>query len=170
MGREWTLDDLADRAGVSRATLSRIEKGEVSPTTEVLSRIAAAHGLAMSRLLMMVEEGVVAHVPLDAQPLWLDGETGFSRRMVSPPHPALSAEILECRLAPGAQVHYDLGPALGKEHHLVLLDGGLTMDIGGTTHRLAVGDCLRYRLEGPNTFRADPEQGVRYLLVLVQGA
>ena len=55
--RGWSLDDLAARSNVSRATLSRLENGEVSPTTAVLSRLCSAHGMTLSRLVHMAEAG-----------------------------------------------------------------------------------------------------------------
>ena len=54
--RNWSLDELARRSGVSRATLSRLENAEVSPTASVLGRLCAAYGLTMSRLMRMVED------------------------------------------------------------------------------------------------------------------
>ena len=35
LARGWSLDELAGMAGVSRATLSRLENAEVSPTASV---------------------------------------------------------------------------------------------------------------------------------------
>jgi len=40
--RDLTLQELAAKSGVSRATLSRIENAEVSPTAESLGRLASA--------------------------------------------------------------------------------------------------------------------------------
>ena len=51
LGRGWSLDDLAGRSGVSRATLSRLENSAISPTTGMLSKLCAAYGLTMSRLM-----------------------------------------------------------------------------------------------------------------------
>jgi transcriptional regulator with XRE-family HTH domain len=45
--RQWPLDELASRSGVSRATLSRIENGEVSPTASVLCKICGAFELTL---------------------------------------------------------------------------------------------------------------------------
>ena len=55
--RQWPLEELAGRSGVSRASLSRIENGEVSPTASVLCKICGAFGLTLSRLMVLVEEG-----------------------------------------------------------------------------------------------------------------
>ena len=83
--RGWSLDELAGRAGVSRATLSRLENAEVSPTASVLGRLCAAYGLTMSRLMLMVEDDFAPLVPESAQPVWVDASAGFRRRSVSPP-------------------------------------------------------------------------------------
>ena len=53
--RGWSLDELARRSAVSRATLSRLENAEVSPTTAVLGRLCSAFGLTMSRLLARLQ-------------------------------------------------------------------------------------------------------------------
>ncbi|WP_051556194.1 helix-turn-helix domain-containing protein [Nitratireductor aquibiodomus] len=37
--RGWSLEDLATRCGVSRATLSRLENAEVSATANALGRL-----------------------------------------------------------------------------------------------------------------------------------
>ena len=54
--RGWPLDELASRAGISRATLSRLENAEVSPTASVLGKLCGAYGMTMSRLMRMVED------------------------------------------------------------------------------------------------------------------
>jgi transcriptional regulator with XRE-family HTH domain len=46
--RSWSLADLAERSGVSRATISKIERAEVSPTAVVLVRLAAAFDLTLA--------------------------------------------------------------------------------------------------------------------------
>src|SRR2546423_15346101 len=73
--RRWSLDQLAARSGVSRATLSRLENNEVSPTAAVLGRLCPAFGLTMSRLLAQVEMPV-ALVRQPAQPVWTDPASG----------------------------------------------------------------------------------------------
>ncbi len=82
---QWSLEELARRSEVSRATLSRIENGEVSPTAAVLGKLCAAYGMTMSRLMLMVEEDFAPVVCGDEQSVWIDTETGFRRRSVSPP-------------------------------------------------------------------------------------
>ena len=40
--RGWSLAQLAEQSGVSKATISKIERAEVSPTAVILVRLAAA--------------------------------------------------------------------------------------------------------------------------------
>ncbi|MGQ7791803.1 helix-turn-helix domain-containing protein [Faunimonas sp. B44] len=166
-GRGWALNELARRSGVSRATLSRLENAEVSATAAVLGRLCAAYGLPMSRLMLMVEEDFPPLVPPDEQPLWTDPETGFRRRSVSPPARSLAGEVLECALPPATRIAYDDPPRPGLEHHLVLLEGALTLSLGAAVHDLRPGDCLRYRLEGPSAFETPAASGARYLLFIL---
>ncbi|MCB2102825.1 MAG: helix-turn-helix transcriptional regulator [Rhodobacterales bacterium] len=165
--RGWTLDDLAQRSGVSRATLSRLEKAEVSPTAAVLGRLCAAHDLPLSRLMLMVEDDHAPLVRRADQPVWTDRASGFVRRSVSPPARTLAGEVLDGTLPPGARIDYDRPPRAGLEHHLVLRDGRLTVTLDGVAHALEPGDCLRYRLTGASAFETPPDAGARYLLFLV---
>ncbi len=165
--RGWSLDVLARHSGVSRATLSRLEKAEVSPTASVLGKLCAAYGLAVSRLMHMVEDDHAPLVRREAQPLWTDPETGFRRRSVSPPAQTLVGEVLECELEPGTRIGYERPPRHGLEHHLLLMEGQLELAVGGQTHDLRPGDCLRYRLHGPSTFATPEGHGARYLLFVV---
>jgi transcriptional regulator with XRE-family HTH domain len=164
--RSWSLEELATKSGVSRATLSRIENNEVSPTAAVLGRLCAAFELTLSRLLAHIESDLPALVPRKAQPVWIDPETGFRRRSISPPSPDFECELLQCELPAGVQIDYPLPPRQGLEHHLYLESGALELNIEGSMHRLSPGDCLRYRLHGASSFRVPHRGSARYLLVI----
>ena len=164
--RRWTLDDLAARSGVSRASLSRVENSEVSATAAVLGRLCAAFGLTMSRLLAEVERDLPALIPPERQPVWIDPETGFRRRSLSPPAPDFECELIACELPAGSGISYPASPRPGLEHHLFLQDGALDLTIQGEVHRLKAGDCLRYRLYGASAFKATGERPARYILAI----
>ncbi len=53
--RNWSLDDLAQRSGVSRAMISKVERRESSPTAVLLGKLSAAFGLTLSQLLARAE-------------------------------------------------------------------------------------------------------------------
>ncbi|GAB1575664.1 helix-turn-helix domain-containing protein [Bordetella petrii] len=165
--RGWSLDDLAGRCQVSRATLSRLENAAVSPTASVLGKLSAAYGLTLSRLMRLVEDDYAPLLARADQPVWMDASIGFERRSVSPPAQRLAGEVLECTLAPGAHIAYSAPPRPGLEHHLLLLEGRLQVTIEGRTHALRPGDCLRYQLSGASAFDTPARSGARYLLFIV---
>lgn len=165
--RGWSLDDLAARTGVSRSTLSRLERGEISPTAALLGKLCTAYGWTMSRLLAEVEAAPPAVVRAADQALWQDPAAGFTRRSVSPPHAGLRGELIESVLAPGADLTYDAPPVAGMEQHVWVLDGRLDLTDDRTPHRLDTGDCLRFRLWGPTRFQNPGPAPVRYAVFVV---
>ena len=167
VARGWSLDDLAARTGVSRSTLSRLERGEISPTASLLGKLCTAYGWSMSRLLAGIEADAPAVVRAAEQARWHDAASGFTRRSVSPPHAGLRGEVIEGVLAPGADVAYDAPPVTGMEQHVWVLDGSLELTDDATVHRLGAGDCLRFRLWGPTRFRSPGPGPVRYAVFVV---
>jgi transcriptional regulator with XRE-family HTH domain len=165
--RSWSLDELARRSGVSRATLSRLENAEVSATASVLGKLCAAYDLTMSRLMLMVEDDFARLVRRDAQPVWTDPRSGFRRRSISPPAQTLAGEAIEGALGPGAHITYDRPPRQGLEHHLLLIEGKLKVTVDGHCYDLRPGDCLRYQLFGPSAFATPRQSPARYLLFMV---
>ncbi|GID95782.1 helix-turn-helix domain-containing protein [Amorphoplanes digitatis] len=166
VARGWSLDDLAGRTGVSRSTLSRLERAEISPTASLLGRLCAAYGWTMSRLLAEVEAGAEppALVRAADQRVWRDEASGFTRRSVSPPHAGLRGELIEGVLEPGADIAYDAPPVAGMEQHVWVLDGRLEFTDDGTPHTLDAGDCLRLRLLGSTRLRNPGTGPVRYAI------
>ncbi|WP_417826989.1 helix-turn-helix domain-containing protein [Thalassospira povalilytica] len=166
--RGWSLDELAKRSGVSRASLSRIENGDVSPTASVLSKLCVAFGVTLSRLMQMVEDDFTPRVKRQDQEIWTDPETGYRRRLVSPTSRNLAGEVLEVEIDPDTRIEYGGSPRDGLEHHLVMLDGMLSLTVDGKRHELGAGDCLRYQLRGGNVFETPSTSGARYHLFIVE--
>ncbi|KUN23389.1 DNA-binding protein [Streptomyces antibioticus] len=165
--RGWSLGELAERTGVSKSTLSRAERAEISPTASLLNRLCAAYGRTMSQLLSEVETEPPLLVRAAEQPVWEDRISGFVRRSVSPPHSGLRGELVEGRLAPGSDIAYDRPPVPGLEQHIWVLEGALAMTAQDVEHRLDAGDCLRLRVWGPTRFRCAGPEPVRYVLAVV---
>ncbi|WP_306143352.1 helix-turn-helix domain-containing protein [Roseibium sp. MMSF_3412] len=165
--RDWRLEELAERSGVSRATLSRIERGDTSPTAVVLGQLARAFGITMAELFGFGAPVGDARIARSDQPLWEDPATGFRRRSVSPASGGFRGSVVEGELPPGATISYSVPPLPDLEHHLVLLEGALVMTIGDERHDLSPGDCLRFRLNAPNAYHAPGPKPARYLLTVI---
>lgn len=165
--RGWSLDTLAERTGISRATLSRLERAELSPTAAMLGRLCSVYGWTISRLMVDAETRRPDFVPAAEQLEWQDPESGYRRRVVSPPAAGLRGEVVEVRIPAGAVVAFDAAPATGLEHHLWMLDGSLTLHVEGAVFRLHAGDCLRYVLAGPTHFECTGNREARYMIAMI---
>ena len=166
--RGWSLDALAERTGISRATLSRLERSELSPTAAMLGKLCTVYGWTLSRLMAEAETRPPNLVPAAEQRGWKDPESGYRRRAVSPPAPGLRAELVEVHMPAGASVSFDASPIAGLEHHLWMLEGSLTLEVEGSLFRLRAGDCLRYVLAGPTRFHGTGKREARYVIAIVR--
>jgi len=165
--RGWTLESLARRTGISRATLSRLERCELSPTAAMLNTLCAQYGWTASRLMAEAETGPPTVVRAAEQLTRKDPQSGYVRRVVSPPHPNLKGELVEVSLPAGATVSYDVSPLPGLEHHLWMLEGVLALEIEGAAFRLEKGDCVRYVLSGSSRFVCAGKRPARYVIAIV---
>lgn len=165
-----TLDDLATRAGVSRAMISRIERGEANPTAQLLARLCHALGTTLSRFFA---EDAPAGGPLrrqEDQHVWRDPETGYVRRSVSPEAAGSPVDIVDVTFPPGARVIFEPQPFdTGTMQHLWLLSGRMRMTAEETTHELHPGDCLFMRLDEAIVFSNPHDEPARYAIILHRG-
>src|ERR687889_1987286 len=79
-----TLEDLAERAGVSRAMISKLERGEKNPTLVVAAKVAEGLGVSLSQLVGVEERREVVVVPRERRMIMRDPGTGFERQLLSP--------------------------------------------------------------------------------------
>jgi transcriptional regulator with XRE-family HTH domain len=166
--RGWSLEEVADRSGISRATLSRIERSELSPTAAMLGFLCTLYGWTLSRLMADAETTPPNFIPAAQQAHWTDPESGYRRRAVSPPSPGLRGEMVEVHIPAGATVSFETSPIAGLEHHLWMLEGAVTIDVDGSSFPLRTGDCLRYVLNGPSKFQNAGKRAARYVIAMVR--
>ncbi len=157
-----TLDGLAASSGVSRAMLSRVERGESSATAQLLNRLAGGLGVTLSALFE-----APAGTPLRRraeQTLWRDPGTGYTRRAISAAGGPV--EIVEVTLPAAAAVTFDNDRVAATGQHVWVLAGRLALTLGQATHRLATGDCLAMRFGEPVRFHNPTRRPTRYAVIL----
>lgn len=169
--RSWSLADLAERSNVSRAMISKIERGEASPTAELLNRLATGFGLTLASIFAEADPGLDPAAPRVArraeQAEWRDPGTGYLRRNVSPPGaPAL--EIVEVQFPAGGRVVFDAYHETRIVQQLWLLEGAMELAVGDATFHLSAGDCLAMTLDQPVIFHNPGEAPARYAVVLAR--
>src|SRR5262249_45712729 len=149
--RGWSLAELGERSGVSKATISKIERGEVSPTAVILVRLAGAFDLTLAGLLLRAEgEGQRLSRAVD-QPVWRDPETGYLGKQVfcRPDHPL---EVAQIELPAGQRVVLPASSYAHIRQAVWVLTGDLAIIEGGERHLLSAGDCLGFGPPSEVTF------------------
>ncbi|GGN81085.1 XRE family transcriptional regulator [Streptomyces albiflavescens] len=172
--RRWTLAQLAEASGVSQAMISRIERGESSPTAVVLGKLSAAFQLSVASLLALAEgtqddTGGTAGVRRRADATeWRDPDTGYRRRQITGPQ--FPTEIAEIRLPAGAGVPYPAAAFAFVRQVVWVLDGHLTFHEGDTVHELDAGDTIELGEPTPRIFANTTDAECRYAVILTRGA
>jgi transcriptional regulator with XRE-family HTH domain len=165
--RGLSVSALAESAGVSRAMIGKVERGEAQPTAVLLARLAGALGMTLSELVARAEDGGGRLVRAADQPTWTDPASGYRRRTVSPAS-GRPLELVEIELPAGARVLFAADAYPDVHQQVWVLDGHLRLHEGDTVHELDVGDCLQL---GPRADRAyvNPTDRIcRYLVALTR--
>ena len=159
--------------------ISKIERGESSPTAVVLGKLSAALELSVSELLAPPAEappgltggpaaagGAVRRAA--GTPEWRDPDSGYLRRQVSTPR--FPAAVTEVTLPPGARVPYPAGAYAFIAQLVWVLSGQLTLADGPAVHVLAAGDAFELGEPRPREFRNDTPGDCRYVVVVTRKA
>lgn len=168
--RGWTIAQLADASGVSRAMISRIEGAQTSPTANLLGKLSGAFGLTLSQLIAHSERADRLVARRSEQPVWQDPISGYTRRALSPSS-ADPLELVEVDLPGGAEVAFP-GSAYSFLHQqLWVLGGEITISLDTTSIDLHTGDCLTFsRSEAVRFINPSDDTPARYLIALVRFA
>lgn len=164
--RELTLDALAERTNVSRAMISRIERGESSPTAALLDRLCAGLGITLSSLFHVEATGRPVALQGE-QPTWRDPASGYLRRNVSPPATGSRVEIVEVEMPAGAAVLLDAPRGTARlDQQVWVLAGEIELTVADEVNRLRQGDCMHMLLDGPIAYRNPGPEPARYAVIL----
>jgi transcriptional regulator with XRE-family HTH domain len=167
---ELTLDQLAERSGVSRAMISRIERAEASPTAALLARLSEALGLTLSAFFADDDRPASRLSRREAQQLWRDPATGYLRRAVSPAGMPSPVDIVEVDFPAGARVSFPpREESRVMTQHIWVFDGVLDMVLPEATYRLEPGDCLFMDIGDAFEFHNPSDKPARYAVVLNRG-
>jgi transcriptional regulator with XRE-family HTH domain len=166
-----SLDALAAQSGVSRSTISLIERGETSATAVVLEKLAAGLGVALAALFEAERAAPGPLMRRTEQPEWRDPASGYLRRNVSPPDYPSPLRIVEVEFPAGRRVVLEGGtPATAIDEQVWVLEGTLTLTLGHASHRLEAGDCLALHVDGPIEFHNPTRRPIRYAVVIAVAA
>lgn len=138
--RGWSLTELAERAGVSRAMIHKIERGESSPTATLLGRLSGAFGISMSMLMARAEMQEGKLLRFADQPVWHDPQSHYLRRHVSP-RSDLPIDLVQIELPAGSDIPMPASSYVQARQLIWLQQGELVFVEGDVRHEMRAGDC-----------------------------
>ena len=163
----WSLTELAARSGVSRAMVHKVERGDCSPTATLLARLSGAFGLSMSALIARAEVRAGRLLRQADQPVWIDPQSGYVRRHVSPASD-MPLELVHVELPPGAVVAMPAAAYVARRQLIWALAGTLVFLEGDIRHVLEAGDCLELGPPADCVFRNETATPCTYAVAVLK--
>ncbi|MGI8729253.1 MAG: helix-turn-helix domain-containing protein [Solirubrobacteraceae bacterium] len=167
--RGWSLAELARRAGVSTASVHKIEKSGMTPTIATLMKIASALGTSVS---YFIDEDVAVPAAMvirgDKRAYLYTSKDGISLGNVSGRYGRYRLAGAEALVEPQA----DSGPDPMRhpgEELVYLLEGTLRFTVDGDPHDLDPGDSIHFRTDRPHTWENPSQNPACALWFMVRG-
>ncbi len=141
--RRWTLDRLAEVAGVSRRMLVNVEQGAANPSVGTLLRISDALGIGLPAL---VESPGTAPVKVTRHgagaQLW-SGDSGGRGVLVAGTGSPDVVELWDWTLGPGDR-HASEAHTRGTQELLQVLTGAVILEVAEQSITLETGDAVSF--------------------------
>src|SRR5215211_1922573 len=164
--RRLTLEELSGLSGVSRAMISKLERGEKNPTLVVAAKLAEGLGVTLSQLAGMEERREVVVLPRERRMVMRDPETGFERQLLSPNFVGRGVEFIRNEIPEGSTSGEFPPHRRGVEEHIVVERGRLRAVLGGQEYLLRECDALYFEADVPHRFDNAGEGECSYYLVI----
>jgi transcriptional regulator with XRE-family HTH domain len=167
--RGWTLDELADRSGVSRRMVINIEHGEGNPSIATLLRISDALGVGLPVLVDVERPRELTVTPAGQAPVLWRGPSGGQALLVAGTEPPDVVELWDWTLHPGEE-HSSEAHSAGTRELLLVLEGRVDLRVGDRTDRLEAGDSAAFAGDVAHGYAtpADAETAARFALTVFQ--
>ena len=166
---DMTLDDLADKTGLSKSFLSQVERAITRPSIESLGTVATALGVPL--FLFFVDETrsqTVVHRDERTEVTVPDSHFRYESIWFGPDH---KLEVLIGRLNPGesdrevARGHF-VSEMTRVEECVFVLEGGVSCEIDGRTYELETGDSIYFNSILPHRYTNSTDSEAVLLFVL----
>jgi transcriptional regulator with XRE-family HTH domain len=131
-----TIEELAQKASLTRVTVAKIEMGNGNPTMDTVEALAQVFQLAASELIRMAEK---EKAELAAIKDYQNG--GISGKHLCFPN----LEIFHLRGQAGGQTEFDPGLHENTSEICLMLTGKLALTVGGQSHELHAGMALHFK-------------------------
>jgi transcriptional regulator with XRE-family HTH domain len=165
--RGWTLDRLAEAAGVSRRMVVNVEQGTVNPSVGTLLRISDALGVGLPALVEPPQPDpvkVTRHG--DGATLW-NGKGGGRGVLVAGTEPPDVVELWDWSLAPGDR-HMSEPHTPGTRELMQVTEGTVIVNVSDQSITLDVGDAVAFPGDVTHSYANEAAQPARFSLVVFE--
>jgi transcriptional regulator with XRE-family HTH domain len=165
--RVWTLDQLAEAAGVSRRMLVSVEQGAVNPSVGTLLKISDALGVGLPALVEPPEpKSVKVTRHGEGATLW-SGEAGGRGVLVAGTTPPDVVELWDWTLGPGDQ-HTSEAHAPGTKELVHVQEGSIIVEVADQSVTLGVGDAVAFPGDVAHSYANPHAQPARFSLAVFE--
>ena len=164
--RGLSMSALAKASSVSKAMISKIERGDGGVSASTLGRLAEALEVGISDLLSQDELKSIVYSPLESQPVLHDRERKFIRRALSPIFPGRGIDVVHNELGPGGRTEPFPPHKKGIHEYIVALSGELTIHLNEHKITMSAGDSLFFDADCTHEMANETNETVSWLLVI----
>ncbi len=165
--REWTLDQLASAAGVSRRMVVNVEQGAVNPSVGTLLRLSDALGVGLPALVEPPAPRAAKITRHGAGAVLWTGELGGRGVLVACTEPPDVVELWDWTLAPGER-HESEAHARGTRELLHVHEGAITVEVEEQVHELGTGDAMTFLGDEAHAYANPNQQPARFSLTVYE--
>jgi transcriptional regulator with XRE-family HTH domain len=148
LARGWSLDQAAERSGISRRSLVALEQGGGNPSLSTLLRLAEGYGVGLADLVGDVSKPTIeVRAEIDAPTLW-STERGSRARLLTA---SADLELWSWDIAPG-DVREGEAHRPGTTEIVQIRRGRLTVTVGPDREELGPGRVALFPGDRPHGF------------------
>ncbi len=164
--RGLSMSALAAASSVSKAMISKIERGDGGVSASTLGKLAEALEVGISDLLAKDEVNSIVYSPMESQPVLHDSKRKFIRRALSPIFPGRGIDVVHNELGPGGRTGAFPPHKKGVHEYIVALSGTLTVHLNERQITMNAGDSLFFDADCTHEMANDTQEPVSWLLVI----
>lgn len=162
----WTLEETAQRSGLTKSFLSKIERGKSTPSIATALKLAQAFQTEVGRLFgaLEPEEEFVLVKRSERKPFGEVNESGAQYESLSP---GLLRGGMEAFIVRPPNDSASRRPVEHKGQELLfVLKGRICVELPSTSLEMEKGDCLQFLADIPHLLRSIGEPTAEVLIVV----
>ena len=165
--RRWTLDQLAEAAGVSRRMVVNVEQGTANPSVGTLLRISDALGVGLPALVERPEPRPVKVTRQGNGAVLWSSESGGRGVLMAGTAPPDVVELWDWTLGPGDR-HVTEAHTPGTQELAQVQQGTITVEVAGRPVTLDAGDAVALPGDVAHSYANPGTQPARFSLAVFE--